>query len=1155
MCSPNVHFENFLSQPSSSRLPTAVSTPRSIPSPNTSFNPFARNATIPTKPSSVASTSALLSHSINHHSSVLSLAVDERRNLLYSGSQEGYINVWDLDTFTSTARLKGHSASVLALELAPEKNWLFSSSGDNTVRVWDTVRNVPLFVVYPAEDSVGDIFALKWSSVLETLYLGCQNTSIQWICLAGFDKQTASLHARAEGENARSGIQHALEGVGSSATTGADSPIISTPDAVTRRHKFFDSVPVALSRSGMGSAGTSTPTRIRPFASTTQSDVKDPAHKDPKSTATAGEQHLNGPLSTAGATEKVLHAASERLDHVAVPGFFCPGPSQQPEAGAVRTLLVPPTSSVSSAHFGYIYTLTLLTLENDSTHPTVLASGSGDESIKLWHATRSSGLSLLATLESPNADGNAVLALASWKTTLFSGLQGGEVEVWDLETCTLVRTIRAHSDDVICVETCAEQGLLFTAGADGKVNIWDRNFRNVGRLQAHDGIVLSLAKIRAVGSDGKEKEEEYGSEKAMVVQLVTGSSDNLIKIWDTLPAPVRETRRELERLSLFENATITSLSSTPTTANPIINTTAIASAVGLETATILSSTRTSDSTSAQWPLLRSLLRKFISFPSISSSEEHREDCRQAAHFLKSCFQELGAEARILPNPVGTNPLVLATFKANANRSRRSRTAARAGSGPDHRSRSTSTSTSASGSTNSSDSFLDRDDGVEDLRDEEESGGLSNSVMFDRLEERPFGEDEQDSAHTFGRGVRDKERCLFYGHYDCIAAEGQWVSDPFSLDGRDGYLYGRGVSDNKGPILAAACAVHHLLSTRRLHSDVVFLIEGEEENGSIGFVEAVRRYKSEIGPIDVVLLSNSYWLDEETPCLTIGLRGVVRATVSIGSGDRDVHSGVEGGSIREPMVDMVKLLARLTGEGEKVSLPGFYDSVRPTTDREVQSYEDIVRIKQSHQHANPPNHSHIHANSTDTDGGGGANETVQSLMAKWRNPSLSVHNVRVSGPGNSTVIPSTVSAQVSLRLVPDQDLPTIEAALVSYVCDTFNSLYAASSCGCGLNGRNKVSVWVDHRADWWLGSDSSRYFQLLREAVKQEWDAEPISIREGGSIPAIAILEKELGAGAVHLPMGQSSDNAHLPNERLRQRNLVKGSNVVRRFLQGLASNS
>lgn len=1107
MCSPNVHFEHLIGS--------------SNPSPASPSQPFrslshARIAGASSWRSNIggihasdqgASTAAPLSHTINHHSSVLSLAVDERRNLLYSGSQEGCIHVWDLETFQPAARLQGHTGSVLALELAPEKRWLFSSSGDNTIRVWNTDTNAPLFVVHPAEENVGDIFALKWCAGLETLYLGCQSTSIQWICLAGFDKQPGPSKRLDANELLAPHADVGTAPVGFD-QAGADSPIISTPDIVARPHKFFDSVPVALSRSGLGSAGSSTPARVRPPSSAPLKLSKATTSTDgPHSTELDSHLSDKGPLSTTRATEKVLHAASQRLDSTAVRDEV----ARDDSGGSVRTLLVPPSSAVPSAHFGYVYCLALLTLEGDAQHPTVLASGSGDETVKLWHATRA-GLSLLATLESPNADGNAVLALASWKTTLFAGLQGGEVEVWDLETCTLVRTIRAHSDDVICLETCAESGLLFTAGADGNVHTWDRSFRRINRVQAHEGIVLSMTKVRTPAKSG---------EAARVAQLVTGSSDNFIRIWDTtaspaLPSSSREPvaelrRRELEHLSLEEPAT-PSLSSTPIATSSAV----VTRAQGAE------ETETPEAVSAQWPLLRSLLRRFVAIPSISSSEEHREDCRQAAHFLKTCFQELGAEARILPNPVGTNPLVLATFKANAYRSRRRRTAA---SGANERSRSASTSASAStASTSSSESHtVDNDDD-----DDDDAQGLSGSIMFDHLDGRDAAADA-DEART--PRARPQKRCLFYGHYDCIAAEGSWASEPFTLDGRDGFLYGRGVSDNKGPILAAACAVHRLLSMRRLHSDVVFLIEGEEENGSVGFVEAVRRFKSEIGPIDVVLLSNSYWLDDETPCITVGLRGVVRATVSVGSGERDVHSGVEGGAIREPMVDMVKLLAALTAEGERVALPGFYDAVRQTTEDEVQAYRDIVHIKQ---------HAGAHA------------DTVESLMAKWRYPSLSVHNLRVSGPGNSTVIPSSVEAQVSLRIVPDQQLAQIEASLRAHVASTFDALYATPASAAGRVVRNKVCVTVDHRADWWLGSNASVYFALLRDAVRHEWKAEPISIREGGSIPAIAILEKELGAAAVHLPMGQSSDSAHLPNERLRQSNLVKGHNVVMRFIAGLA---
>ena len=112
-----------------------------------------------------------------------------------------------------------------------------------------------------------------------------------------------------------------------------------------------------------------------------------------------------------------------------------------------------------------------------------------------------------------------------------------------------------------------------------------------------------------------------------------------------------------------------------------------------------------------------------------------------------------------------------------------------------------------------------------------------------------------------------------------------MSDPFSLTGQNGYYYGRGVTDNKGPILVAACAVSELLSRRALACDVVFLIEGEEEAGSMGFADAVEQRKELIGPIDVIFVSNSTWINDESPCITYGLRGVVHCSVEV----RFIHS--------------------------------------------------------------------------------------------------------------------------------------------------------------------------------------------------------------------------------------------------------------------------
>ncbi|KAF4578670.1 hypothetical protein EYR36_000477 [Pleurotus pulmonarius] len=361
------------------------------------------------------------------------------------------------------------------------------------------------------------------------------------------------------------------------------------------------------------------------------------------------------------------------------------------------------------------------------------------------------------------------------------------------------------------------------------------------------------------------------------------------------------------------------------------------------------------------------------------------------------------------------------------------------------------------------------------------------------------------------GVR-KQRILFYGHYDVISAPPHgWNSDPWTLSGRNGYLYGRGVTDDKGPIMAVACAAAELLSKRSLGVDLVFLIEGEEECGSIGFGDAVKRHKEQIGHIDAIFVSNSTWIAESPPCITYGLRGVVHCTLQISSNMPDLHSGIEGGAVVEPMLDMVRLLATLTDNTNRVQIPGFYDSVRPQTEEEHQLYLTLSPLTQ---------------------------RPASTIASRWCEPSLTIHNIQISGPRNATVIPGSVKAQISLRIVPDQDLNTI----VKSLCDHLHASFA------NFNSPNEIQVSIDHIADWWLGDLDGPWFKSLEKAVRDEWGVEPLRIREGGSIPSIPYLEKEFKCRALHLPMGQSTDQAHLPNERISLQNLQRGKAVVERFL-------
>lgn len=452
------------------------------------------------------------------------------------------------------------------------------------------------------------------------------------------------------------------------------------------------------------------------------------------------------------------------------------------------------------------------------------------------------------------------------------------------------------------------------------------------------------------------------------------------------------------------------------------------------------------------------------------------------------------------------------------------------------------------------------------------------------------------ARFTGKSMQAKrgKRILFYGHYDVVAAENQkdtWNSDPFDMHGVNGYLYGRGVSDNKGPVLAALYAIVDLVAEQQLSSDVVFLIEGEEECGSRGFQEAVQRNKQTIGDIDWILLANSYWLNDEIPCLTYGLRGVVQATVKVESEHPDLHSGIDGSHlVDEPLKDLVALLASLRKPDRTVNIHGFYDPILPMTESENDRYDTISRtLLQSNPNL------------------GDAGELVASFKARWREPSLTIHGIDTSGPVNPTIISHVATAILSIRLVPNQDTNTIQGALQSVLRNAFENLHTS----------NKLSIKIDRQADPWLGDPNNKIFQILEEAIMEVWSPighvrrasvpaigapskkltngspspkspvtsstlsygsdkfsqataelqtsskskqtpfagqslqKPLYIREGGSIPAIRFLEKSFGAPAAHLPCGQASDSAHLDNERLRLSNLYKSREIFKKVFREL----
>ncbi|KAB8071184.1 hypothetical protein BDV29DRAFT_22544 [Aspergillus leporis] len=331
-----------------------------------------------------------------------------------------------------------------------------------------------------------------------------------------------------------------------------------------------------------------------------------------------------------------------------------------------------------------------------------------------------------------------------------------------------------------------------------------------------------------------------------------------------------------------------------------------------------------------------------------------------------------------------------------------------------------------------------------------------------------GKDTNPIVYTrFNATSEDKidKTILFYGHYDVVGADAnrtKWKTDPYQLTSMDGFLYGRGVSDNKGPILAALYAAADLARQKTLRCNIAFLIEGEEESGSQGFHETVRQHKEQIGTVDWILLANSYWLDDYNPCLTYGQRGVVHANLIVTSDHPDLHSGIDGSALLdEPLKDLTLLLGTLMGPKGRINLPGFRDRVLPLPEAEKQRYADIAQILLQQ-----------HPEITDRDA------LIDSLMHRWREPSLTIHSIEV--PGNSKSTTTTISrrakASVSVRLVPNQEADDVAANLTMYSQDQFDC----------LESQNDLTVEITGKSDPWLGDPDNEMFETLAEAITAAW---------------------------------------------------------------------
>ncbi|XP_046377519.2 cytosolic non-specific dipeptidase-like isoform X1 [Haliotis rufescens] len=377
----------------------------------------------------------------------------------------------------------------------------------------------------------------------------------------------------------------------------------------------------------------------------------------------------------------------------------------------------------------------------------------------------------------------------------------------------------------------------------------------------------------------------------------------------------------------------------------------------------------------------------------------------------------------------------------------------------------------------------------------------------------------------------KKTILVYGHLDVQPAEKEdgWDTEPFVLTEKDGKLYGRGSTDDKGPVLDWLNCIEAMQELKmEVPVNMKFCFEGMEESGSEGLDELVFSKKDTfLKGTDYVCISDNYWLGKTRPCITYGLRGICYFFLEVECASKDLHSGVFGGTVHEAMVDLVKLLGTLVNNKGEILIPGINEGVAPVTDEERQLYEPIDFDQEDYRKdIGAP--KLIHA------------KKDQVLMARWRFPSLSVHGVEgaFSATGAKTVIPKKVIGKFSVRIVPNLEPEQVEKLVVAHLEKAHKE----------SGSPNTMKVSMGHGGRYWLSDFSHPHYMAGRKAMTKVFGVEPDMTREGGSIPVTLTFQEATGKNVMLLPIGACDDGAHSQNEKIDRRNYINGVKVLGAYM-------
>ena len=387
--------------------------------------------------------------------------------------------------------------------------------------------------------------------------------------------------------------------------------------------------------------------------------------------------------------------------------------------------------------------------------------------------------------------------------------------------------------------------------------------------------------------------------------------------------------------------------------------------------------------------------------------------------------------------------------------------------------------------------------------------------------------------VFGRGpqVPGAPTVLVYGHYDVQPAviEDGWDSDPFEPVVKGDTIYARGATDDKGQFYTHLKSLEVWTKTAGGPPvNLMFVIEGEEESGSDNLEAFLAERKADLA-CDVAVISDTSQYAPGIPAITYGLRGIVACELTVEGPSRDLHSGMFGGAVANPVNVLCSLVASLHDEQGRIAVEGFYDDVQPLTEEERAQFAALPFDETAFLEELGVSAAHGEAGFT-------------SIERRWARPTCDVNGIfgGYTGAGPKTIVPARATAKITCRLVPNQKPERIIEAVRKHV---------VRLAPAGV----RLTFTPQHGCPGFVVDPNSPYIAAAKRAIAQGFGTEPVLIREGGSIPVVESLKRLLGVDTLLLGWGQNTDNLHGPNEHFSLADFHRGIRASARLWSELAS--